>query len=152
MWKGFMCLRENKFKVLSIKWGIKKKPHKYEHGLNVKVLNYQTKFGLCYYWKEETARPFYTKKWHDRIFKGKKKKIMWSSAFCLLIQETLWPLWQWPRLHERGKSWYITTWMRETQVHIFLSPSSNFQKFLKPYVWSKFVGWSKWREVLCSLY
>ena len=57
-----MCLRENKFKVLSIKWGIKKKPHKYEHGLNVKVLNYQTKFGLCYYWKEETARPFYTKK------------------------------------------------------------------------------------------
>ena len=63
-------------------------------------------------------------------FLKEKKKIIWSSVFCLLIQETLWPLWQWPRLHERGKSWYITTWMREIQVHIFLSPSSNFQKFL----------------------
>ena len=39
----------------------------------MKVLNYLTKFGLCYYWKEETARPFYTKKRHERIFKGKKK-------------------------------------------------------------------------------
>lgn len=76
-----MCLRENKFKVLSIKWGIKNKPHKYEHGLNVKVLNYQTKFGLCYYWKEETARRFYTKKRHDRIFKGKKKKSCEAQPF-----------------------------------------------------------------------
>ena len=90
MWKGFMCLRENKFKVLSIKWGIKKKPHKYEHGLNVKVLNYQTKFGLCYYWKEETARPFYTKKWHDRIFKGKKKNHLKLSLLFVAMAQTTW--------------------------------------------------------------